>query len=225
MKKTIITTSLLVGIAVLGGGYYFWPRNTQSTSSATQAMSESVASQQTSHSSTAKSAAKKATTKHAAKAASTTGTATSTTSAAVSSSQRSAKSSQASSHQAELAGTTSVSGTSSSRSSSSSSSSTEAPVNDHSKVKAATNLTTDQVNNWVFEQVAPKYQVSVTKNDFLFNQATHNDGLVYVEVYENMNDEVSHLVGRYRIDSHGALEQQQINQGADVWAVVSAAYK
>ncbi|AVK60933.1 hypothetical protein C5Z25_03805 [Lactobacillus sp. CBA3605] len=206
MKKMIMGTSVLVGVAVLGGGsYLLWPQSSQTT---TQPVHQAV-------SSSVKSATKQQSTSQVKQGT----TATSASQSTATNSQKTAASTSTTT--ATRAATTEAKASTSARSTTNSSHGTDNQSTSQSAVMA-THLTTAQLNDWVWQQVAQQYTTaSVTKDDFLFSQY-HADGLVYVTVYENTNDRVSHLVGNFRVNAKGQLERQSVT--AATWTVVSATY-
>ncbi|AVK63529.1 hypothetical protein C5Z26_05160 [Lactobacillus sp. CBA3606] len=209
MRKMIMGTSVLVGVAVLGGGYLLWPESSQTT---TQPVHQAVSSSVKSTKST-KSATKQQSTSQAKQGT----TATSASQSNATTSQKAATSTMT----ATSAATTESKGSTSASSTTNSSHVTDNQSTSQSAV-TATQLTTAQLNDWVWQQVAQQYTtISVTKADFLFNQY-RAAGLVYVAVYENTNDRVSHLVGNYRVNAKGQLERQATM--ATTWTVVSATY-
>ena len=196
MKKLMISTSVLVGVAVLGGGYLLWPNGSQSATP--------VATTTTS------SAVTKKVTSPAAKAAST-----------KTSSQQSSSDSSKSTPSSQ----TTPTGTSQSSSAKTQSTTTATSTSTTGTV-ATDNLSADQINDWVWQQLAAEYQgTKTTKADFGFNQTKKADGLVYIEVRETVNDQVSHLAGIFRVNANGQLEKQDTAKGADAWDVVAQAYK
>ncbi|BDZ31595.1 hypothetical protein RA086_10250 [Lactiplantibacillus sp. WILCCON 0030] len=198
MKKLIVSASVLVGVAVLGGGYLLWPNSSQQAAPVTStnsATTEKVTS-------SSKPVAKKTTTAAASSASSAKSTSTTA-------SQKTETSAAHSSHV-----TTSAAMINTGSSASSSSSAVE------------TDLTTAQINDWVWDQLATEYQgTNTTKSDFDFQQTKKNDGLVYIEARENTNEHVSHLAGLFRVTAKGQLEKQNVTKGSDVWEVVSQAYR
>lgn len=207
MKKTLISTAVVAAVVVLGGGYYLWPAtdNSPRVSETKSVVSKNKASQK--QSSTA--AEKKAATSSSASEQSTvTGsTSSNSTASSTSSSANGSATSQS----------TSSSKAMPAKQDETTSSSGSAVTSTQSSVSQ---LTTAQVNDWAWQQVAPQYQnTKAVKQDFSFNQY-QQAGLVYVEVYENQNSGVAHLAGRFRVNAQGQLEQQQLAQG-DVWQVVA----
>jgi len=203
MKKLIVSTSVLIGVAVLGGGYLLWPNGSQSsTPVATTTTSSAVTKKDTSKANNSQTAQSKAATSSATSASKSTATASS------SSTTQTADSSSAS--QSASQATTSSTATSSSTTAGS----------------TASYLTAEQVNDWAWQQVATEYQgTKMTKADFSFNQTRKSDQLVYVEVREANNDQVSHLVATFRVNAQGQLEKQDTTKGADVWDVVAQSYQ
>lgn len=196
MKKMLISTAMVAGILVLGGGFYLWPKGDPVTSN--QTASSSVVKHKTT---------KKAVAKQVASAEESTTTAS--------------KAESTSSSRTEASGSSDASTTSSTGSLSSSAvgSSSSSEV---SQALSKSNLTTAQVNDWAWTQVKRQYSgADVTKQDFQFNQYQRN-GIVYVDVYENQNDQVAHLAGRFRVNAAGNLEQQSLSNGSS-WHVVASA--
>lgn len=192
MKKLMISTSVLVGVAVLGGGYLLWPNGSQkATPVATTDTSSAVTKKVTS---------------------------SVTKSAATHDSSQPASSSAAK--------VTPATGTSASSSSASAVKQTTTAVATTNGTATNNQLTTAQINDWVWQQLAAEYQgTKTTKADFGFNQTKKSDGLVYIEARETGNDQVSHLAGLFRVNANGQLEKQDTAKGADVWDVVSQTYK
>lgn len=200
MKKLMISTSVLVGVAVLGGGYWLWPSGSQSSTPVATTETSAVATKKvTSH------AAKSQTvgTSAAATSSSKGQSATSTTSrAATGTSQSQATSKQTTSSTATAGSAANTSATATSQT-----------------------LTADQINDWVWQQLAPEYQgTQTTKANIGFNQTKKSDGLIYIEARETSNDQVSHLAGLFRVNANGQLEKQDTAKGADVWDIVSSTY-
>jgi len=205
MKKLIVSTSVLIGVAVLGGGYLLWPNGSQSsTPVATTTTSSAVTKKDTSKANNSQTAQSKAATSSATSASKSTATASS------SSTTQTAGSSSDTNSQSASQATTGSTATSSSATATS----------------TASYLTAEQVNDWAWQQVATEYQgTKMTKADFSFNQTRKSDKLVYVEVREANNDQVSHLVATFRVNAQGQLEKQDTTKGADVWDVVAQSYQ
>ncbi|WP_338209823.1 hypothetical protein [Lactiplantibacillus paraxiangfangensis] len=195
MKKVLVSSIVVAGLAVIGGGAYLWPKSDH-VSSTQSAVSSSVVT-------SSKASSKAAAEKDSSKANDSSSTEKSKTSSGESTSSESKSTTTASSKSASTAAT------SSSQSGTTATSST-----------AGRNLTTTQVNNWAWAQVEKQYQgASVTKDDFLFQQYQRS-GLVYVDVYENSSTEADHLAGRFRVNAQGSLEQQSLSNGS-TWRVVA----
>ncbi|MFT9269171.1 MAG: zinc ribbon domain-containing protein [Liquorilactobacillus nagelii] len=83
------------------------------------------------------------------------------------------------------------------------------------------NLTTQQVNDWIFVHLKKDYDFSVTEDDFIFDQQKNDAGILEITVYENSDSsemqahgadgDVSHRVGTYSIDSDGNLFDEDSN--------------
>lgn len=83
------------------------------------------------------------------------------------------------------------------------------------------NLTTQQVNDWIFIHLKKNYNFSVTEDDFIFDQQKNDAGILEITVYENSDSpemqshgadgDVSHRVGTYSIDSDGNLFNEDSN--------------
>ncbi|MDV0431742.1 hypothetical protein RXV91_12785 [Lactiplantibacillus sp. DA1] len=217
MKKILVSSAVIAGIIALGGGYYLEAdhQSNQSQVSETQSVvSKTKANKDTSSSATTtkKSAAAKSS---SVKSSSTVASSVAESQAATSTNSRqdnnnvtASDQSQASSNQTSTTTTAGQAATS------------QQPATSSSQVVNSRHLTTSQINDWAWQQVAKDYQqTAVKKQDFVFNQY-QNGGLVYVEVYENQNADVAHLAGRFRVNAQGQLEQQQLAQG-DVWQVVA----
>ncbi|MFC6202187.1 hypothetical protein ACFP1L_09930 [Lactiplantibacillus nangangensis] len=203
MKKLIVSTSVLIGVAVLGGGYLLWPNGAQSsTPVATTTMSSAVTKKDTSKANNSQTAQSKA-----------------ATSSATSASKSTAVASSSSTTQTADSSSDSQSASQATTSSTATSSSTTA-------TSTTSYLTAEQVNDWAWQQVATEYQgTKMTKADFSFNQTRKPDKLVYVEVREANNDQVSHLVATFRVNAQGQLEKQDTTKGADAWDVVAQSYQ
>ena len=203
MKKLIVSTSVLIGVAVLGGGYLLWPNGSQSsTPVATTTMSSAVTKKDTSKANNSQTAQSKA-----------------ATSSATSASKSTAVASSSSTTQTADSSSDSQSASQATTSSTATSSSTTA-------TSTTSYLTAEQVNDWAWQQVATEYQgTKMTKADFSFNQTRKPDKLVYVEVREANNDQVSHLVATFRVNAQGQLEKQDTTKGADAWDVVAQSYQ
>ncbi|WP_281165133.1 TcaA 3rd/4th domain-containing protein [Liquorilactobacillus sicerae] len=84
------------------------------------------------------------------------------------------------------------------------------------------NLTTDQVNDWILVHLKSQYNFNVTKDDFEFEQAKNDQGILEITVYENhdgpdmqahnADPETSPRVGTYSINSDGNLYDEDTNQ-------------
>lgn len=83
-------------------------------------------------------------------------------------------------------------------------------------------LTTDQVNDWILVHLKSQYNFNVTKDDFDFEQAKNDQGILEITVYENhdgpdmqahnADPNTSPRVGTYSIDSNGNLYDEDTNQ-------------
>lgn len=197
MKKMLTSTAVVVGLALLGGGVYLWPRPSDPVRQS--AMSSSIAAAKTTRVTTKKSVAKKVV---ASQASQTNATATSSTD----------RSSQ----------TSSTATTGSDQQTTASQASRASIRSDASSVAQTTtgqSLTAQQVDNWVWEQVAKQYQgTGATRSDFAFQQS-RQDGLVYVDVYENQHAGNDVATGHFRINQQGQLEQ--LNAIKNTWMVVA----
>ncbi len=96
------------------------------------------------------------------------------------------------------------------------------------------NLTTEQVNEWVWSDLQSNYAgKGMTIHDFLFETEMKNDGLVYIDVRENHDTEdmkaqgadphVNPMIAYYRISNQGYLENS--GDAGVHWDVVSRAYQ
>ncbi len=219
LKKILVSSAVIAGIIALGGGYYLEAdhQSNQSRVSETQSVvSKTKAKKDVSSSATTtkKSAAAKSA---ATKSSSTVANAATESQATTSTTSRQDNNNVTASDQSQAsAGRTSTSTTTTAGQAATS----QQPATSSSQVVNSRHLTTSQINDWAWQQVAKDYQqTAVKKQDFVFNQY-QNGGLVYVEVYENQNTDVAHLAGRFRVNAQGQLEQQQLAQG-DVWQVVA----
>lgn len=84
------------------------------------------------------------------------------------------------------------------------------------------NLTTKQVNDWIFIHLKANYDFSVTEDDFIFEQQKNDDGLLEVNVRENHDSENMRAqnaspdhnpgVGSFVIDADGQLRNAITNE-------------
>ncbi|MFB9770339.1 hypothetical protein [Lactiplantibacillus modestisalitolerans] len=221
MRKVILSSVLVAGAVLLGGGLYVWPRTTTRKSS--EAVQTSVSQ---SHKTGAKhiQVTKKATTKAVTTAQPATGTvesATSQTDEKAGSSSVTATSGTSSTTSASGQGavTSASSAASSQTTTATSAASTSGTATSASA--ATTTLTAEQVNDWVWQQVAPGYATTkLTRSDFGFQNYQRN-GLAYVDVYEQQHPANAHLVGRFRVNAQGQLERQLAVSGN--WQTVANA--
>lgn len=202
MKKMLISLAVVAVPALVGSGFFLFPKTSQtSRSTAREAMTSSIKDAQTSQTTTKKSQTKRA--------------------VAVKSSETSAVTL---SRESSAASTTTANQTHPDRSATSQTKSvaTSQALNSvNSTSSSATNLSVDQANDWVWQQLAATYQnTAITKNQMMFNQYRRG-GLLYIEAYENHSQDVAHLAGRFRVNSQGQLERQAISQG-DTWTVVAS---
>ena len=216
MKKMLVSSAVIAGIIALGGGYYLEADHQSSQSRVSE--TQSVVSK-TKAKKDASSSAKSTKQSPATKSSSIKASSVSTTSANESQSEASATTSQDS----KTTTAASSQGRSNTTATSQATTGQSAPATSSTSGQQTTNpqqLTASQINDWAWQQVAKDYQqTTANKQNFAFNQY-QSGGLVYVEVYENTNADVAHLAGRFRINSQGQLEQQQLAKG-NVWQVVA----
>lgn len=211
MKKVLVSAIVVAGI--LGGGYWVLPQMDKVTDVSTSQKAQSADHSAT----TVKRTVKKSPTKAVVageKTTSETSTASQQAVTGTSTSSTTATKQQAS--------TASQTGSQSSQQTTAAVSSKSATTTGaaSSTTAAGQDLSASQIDNWVWQQVAPQYQnTTLTQRDFAFHQY-NTAGLVYVEVYENQNTDVAHLAGRFRINNYGQLERQSLTN-PDHWQVVS----
>ncbi|KRL02587.1 TcaA 3rd/4th domain-containing protein [Liquorilactobacillus capillatus] len=84
------------------------------------------------------------------------------------------------------------------------------------------NLTTQQVNDWVFMHIKSNYPFSVTEDDFTFEQKKNDDGLLEIVVRENHASQnmknhgadpmTTPNIGMFIIDGDGNLQNQTTDE-------------
>lgn len=222
MKKMLIGGAIAASLALVGvGGFQLWPKSDHVQTTAVSSSSASSTKSATKHHSAAKPGHRSAEAESGSESVSGSAVATSTqSSGSATSSTAASKATSTStttgtsaSHQAVTGGST-TSGRPNATTSSSSTEVTTSPA-------PGRTLSTAQVNNWVWSQVAPQYaNMALKQNDFLFAHQM-DGGLDNVYVYENNNANggAAHLAGVYRVNAQGQLEHLAI--ATNTWQVVA----